>query len=81
MEMGTSSVAMDRIYSNLAKGRLEAGNNKAQLWAGEVAECLAGGAAAWARVGLRQMSGILIVAFVRWAPRAGAGVARAGHLP
>jgi len=64
--MGTSSVAMDRIYAGLIKSRLEAGTEKAQLWASEAAACLAGGAAAWRRVGLRQMSGILVVAFVRW---------------
>jgi hypothetical protein len=63
--MGTSSVAMDRIYAGLAKAKLEAGTEKAQLWASEVAACLDGGAGAWRRVGLRQMSGILIVAFVR----------------
>lgn len=63
--MGANSVAMDKIYDVLNRGRLEAGNEKAQLWAGEVHECLAGGPGAWARVGLRQMSGTLVVAFVR----------------
>ncbi len=63
--MSTSSVVTDRIYAGLAKSKLEAGTEKAQLWAGEVAACLAGGAAAWRRLGLRQMSGVLVVAFVR----------------
>ncbi|GBF99290.1 inositol polyphosphate phosphatase [Raphidocelis subcapitata] len=65
LEMGTSSVAMDRIYAGLARSKLEAGTEKAQLWASEVAACLDGGAGAWRRVGLRQMSGTLVVAFVR----------------
>lgn len=63
--MGASSVAMDRIYAGLARARLEEGTEKAQAWAGELAASLDGGAAAWRRVGLRQMSGNVVVAFVR----------------
>ncbi|KAI8465810.1 MAG: Endonuclease/exonuclease/phosphatase [Monoraphidium minutum] len=65
VEMGTGSVAMDRIYEQLARSRLEAGNEKAQTWAAEVGEALAGGPDAWVRVGLRQMSGIIVVTYVR----------------
>ena len=63
--MGASAVAIDRLYAGLARARLEEGTERAQAWAAEIAASLAGGAAAWRRVGLRQMSGVLVLALVR----------------
>lgn len=64
--MGAHSVAVDAIYTNLAKGRLEAGTYSAQAWANELHASLAGGTQQWRKVALRQMSGILVLVFARW---------------
>ncbi|KAG2438703.1 hypothetical protein HXX76_005249 [Chlamydomonas incerta] len=67
VEMGTSSVAMDAARNLLYKTMLERGNQNAQWWATELAAALttASGGASWARVGLRQMSGMLALVFCR----------------
>ncbi|KAG2453429.1 hypothetical protein HYH02_001652 [Chlamydomonas schloesseri] len=67
VEMGTSSVAMDAARNLLYKTMLERGNQNAQWWAAELLAALttAGGGAAWSRVGLRQMSGMLAMVFCR----------------
>ncbi|KAL6758609.1 Endonuclease/exonuclease/phosphatase [Haematococcus lacustris] len=64
VEVGTSSVALEAALSMLNKGALEKGNANAQWWADQVLRAL-GGADAWARCALRQMSGILVMVFCR----------------
>ena len=43
----------------------EIGNSNAQWWSKRLLEALAGGAGAWCQVGLRQLSGMLVLVFAR----------------
>lgn len=66
-EMGTGSVARDAAYSSgllgFYKSRLEVGNSTAQAWAQEILQVL--GPTQWSLMKLRQMAGILVVAYCR----------------
>eukprot|EP00798_Chlamydomonas_sp_ICE-L_P027604 gene27604-7241_t len=63
VEMGTSSVAIDRAKSALNKRLLERGNQNAQWWVQELANLL--GKDSFSKVALRQMSGMLVIVFCR----------------
>eukprot|EP00879_Flechtneria_rotunda_P025468 GHRR01027067.1.p1 GENE.GHRR01027067.1~~GHRR01027067.1.p1 ORF type:complete len:899 (+),score=342.06 GHRR01027067.1:659-3355(+) len=64
VEMGTGSVALDVVYHNLAKVRLEAGTQATQAWAAAVSDVLTS-KGDFKRVGLRQMSGVLVLVYAR----------------
>ena len=66
MEMGTGSVAMDAANIILRPGMLEKGNANAQWWVSEIEAAIQSSCqCTFDRIGLRQMSGILVVAFCR----------------
>ncbi|KAG2498827.1 hypothetical protein HYH03_003020 [Edaphochlamys debaryana] len=65
VEMGTSSVAKDAVTQFLAKSALERGNQNAQWWSTELENALNATNTPWTRKGLRQMSGLVILVFVR----------------
>ncbi|KAG1665296.1 hypothetical protein FOA52_015873 [Chlamydomonas sp. UWO 241] len=62
VEMGTSSVATDLARNLINRGALEKGNENAKWWYSELHDVLGD---QFVRVGLRQMSGLLIMAFCR----------------
>ena len=67
VEMGTGSVAAAALFASgvVGRARLESGTAAGQAWASELHACLDGGAPAWERVGMRQMSGVLAAVFAR----------------
>lgn len=66
MEMGTGSVAMDAAKIVLRPDMLEKGNANAQWWMSEIEAAIQSSCqCTFDRIGLRQMSGILVVAFCR----------------
>jgi phosphatidylinositol-bisphosphatase len=67
VEMGTGSVAAAALFASgvVGRSRLEGGTAAGQAWAAELHACLDGGAQAWERVGMRQMSGVLAAVFAR----------------
>eukprot|EP01024_Parvocaulis_polyphysoides_P034507 TRINITY_DN30553_c0_g1_i2.p2 TRINITY_DN30553_c0_g1~~TRINITY_DN30553_c0_g1_i2.p2 ORF type:complete len:315 (+),score=19.47 TRINITY_DN30553_c0_g1_i2:26-946(+) len=62
VEMGTGSVAVAAAKERVYKQWLEQGNRNAQWWASEIENALGKG---WMRVGMRQLSGMLIVCMIR----------------
>lgn len=64
VEMGGTSVALAAAKNALASKMQEKGNANAQFWSGAVLTAL-GGERHWHQVGLRQLSGMLVVAFAR----------------
>lgn len=64
IEMGGSSVTASVFKDTLAKSMLEKGNVNAQWWYSNLwtVLCKQG---QWARVGLRQLSGMLVLVFAR----------------
>lgn len=67
IEMGGGSVAIAAAKDRIAASLQERGNANAQYWSGMVQQALEAGepTAGWERVGLRQMSGILLLVFAR----------------
>jgi len=63
VEMGTGSVATDLVANFINKGALERGNVNAQWWYSELHNVLR--VRGFVQLGLRQMSGLLVMAFVR----------------
>ncbi|KAL3132931.1 hypothetical protein ABBQ38_006845 [Trebouxia sp. C0009 RCD-2024] len=61
IEMGSSSVAIAAAKDVLNKSAQEKGNNNAQWWQSQVLHSLGG--ERWMRVGLRQLSGMLVMVF------------------
>lgn len=64
VEMGGTSVALAAAKNALAAKMQERGNANAQFWATSVLNAL-GGDRHWHAVGLRQLSGMLIIVFAR----------------
>ncbi len=64
VEMGGTSVALAAAKNALASRLQEKGNANAQFWSSAILTAL-GGDRHWHQVGLRQLSGMLIVAFAR----------------
>ena len=64
IEMGGSSVALAAAREAVLPSSNERGNATAQWWAGALQAAL-GGPGAWARVGLRQLSGMLVLVYAR----------------
>ncbi|KAL4534362.1 hypothetical protein Ndes2437B_g03641 [Nannochloris sp. 'desiccata'] len=64
VEMGGTSVALAAAKNALASRLQEKGNANAQFWSTAMLNAL-GGDRHWHQVGLRQLSGMLIVAFAR----------------
>jgi len=64
IEMGGSSVALAAAREAVAPGLQEKGTAAAQWWAAAALDAL-GGPSSWARVGLRQLSGMLVLVFAR----------------
>lgn len=64
VEMGGTSVALAAAKNALASRLQEKGNANAQFWSTTMLNAL-GGDRHWHQVGLRQLSGMLIVAFAR----------------
>jgi hypothetical protein len=62
--MGTGSVMQHGLLSKTNKSRLEEGTQLCREWSSAVLETL--GSTQWQRVGLRQMSGIVVMVFARW---------------
>ncbi len=64
IEMGSSSVALAAAKDAISYRMQERGNTNAKFWSGAVLRAL-GGEAAWQLVGLRQLSGMLVLAYAR----------------
>ncbi|WIA12339.1 hypothetical protein OEZ85_012390 [Tetradesmus obliquus] len=64
VEMGTMSVGKDAITQYLAKSKAESATAAAQAWVAMIGEVLRG-VGDFRRVGLRQMSGVLVLVFAR----------------
>ena len=64
IEMGGSSVALAAAREAVLPSSNERGNATAQWWAAALQAAL-GGPGAWARVGLRQLSGMLVLVYAR----------------
>ncbi|KAK9832480.1 hypothetical protein WJX81_000147 [Elliptochloris bilobata] len=64
IEMGGGSVAMAAAKDVLMNRQQERGNANAKAWQAAVQTAL-GGEAVWPRIGLRQLSGMLIMVFAR----------------
>lgn len=64
IEMGSSSVALAAAKDALSYKMQEKGNTNAKFWGASVLSAL-GGEARWYQVGLRQLSGMLIMVFAR----------------
>jgi hypothetical protein len=67
--MGTGSVVQAGVFAATNRSKLEEGTPAARAWAAAVLEAL--GAAAWRQVALRQMSGVVVLLYVRWGRRGG----------
>eukprot|EP01025_Chloroclados_australasicus_P061797 TRINITY_DN811_c0_g1_i1.p1 TRINITY_DN811_c0_g1~~TRINITY_DN811_c0_g1_i1.p1 ORF type:complete len:1282 (-),score=153.48 TRINITY_DN811_c0_g1_i1:358-3852(-) len=65
VEMGTGSVAAAAAKERVYKQWLEQGNRNAQWWATEIQNAVSADGQEWFRVGLRQLSGMLIVCLAR----------------
>ncbi|KAK9805177.1 hypothetical protein WJX72_003678 [[Myrmecia] bisecta] len=65
IEMGGSSVAIAAAKDAILKSMQEKGNQRAQWWNNQMLAALSGGPASWMRVGLRQLSGMLVMVFAR----------------
>ncbi|KAK9861838.1 hypothetical protein WJX84_010900, partial [Apatococcus fuscideae] len=63
VEMGGGSVAMGTVKDNLFRGMQERGNDNARFWYNRISDFLPSNA--WTRIGLRQMSGLLLLVYAR----------------